>query len=762
MILSACGGNEGNTEQPSVSTPGNPPTTNRIPTISGTPATSVLQDSIYGFTPSAIDPDGDHLTFSITSKPDWASFNPSTGTLTGNPDNSNVGAASGIVISVSDGEVSTSLSSFSITVIDVNDAPNINGSPSAYVPKETTYSFIPAADDPDGDDLTFSITNKPAWAAFDPLTGRLTGTPSSSDNGVTFSNIIISASDGQLSASLPTFSITVTEAPRILYTDIVSGPNSGGENNNGAYLRLFGYYFGSAGELGSTTKVYVNDVEVANYKGLRNAKAQPFMGQLVLQEIAVQVGALGNPAPGTPLPIKVVHNGASSNTDHSFTVQPGDMIYVALTGSDSTGDGSFANPYRLVQNPTQDNPAWSAFGPGDTIVLRGGTWNDAGWSNRFARFDQNKNGTAPNGLEGNGYYTIMAYPGEEAVISLTYAAGNHKGGISGASSSFYADNHYVAISSLTIHDDDPTKPDNSGGGPINAQTSGEYWRVVNNELSARIGQTVQRAASITGGYRHAALLGNYIHDVQGLTTGGSGNHTNHGVYIDNYSSSFELAYNHIENADGGSGIQFHGNLGSSCGYPDCDIASFTVHHNLINGAAKHGMNYSWLVTNGSVYNNMIMNVAMAGLRFASTDINGLYVVHNTFFNINTTFNSNIGALQWEGSAADVNLYVENNIFSTSASSAQYYLNYMSSGADAGLTLNNNLWYGLGTAAPSKDGAPVSGAPLFVSTSPPSEDLRIQVGSPAIDTGTTLVDPLTDDFFFNSRIDASDVGAHEGG
>ena len=553
-------------------------------------------------------------------------------------------------------------------------------------------------------------------------------------------------------------------APRILYTDIVAGPNSGGENNHGAYVRVFGYNFGSAGGLGSTTRVFVNDVEVADYKGLRNAKAQPFMGQVTLQEIAVQVGTLGNPVPGTALPIKVVRDGTSSNTDHSFTVQPGDMIYVALGGSDATGDGSFANPYRLVQNPARDNPAWSAFGPGDTIVLRAGTWNDTGWSNRFARFDQNKNGTAPNGVAGNGYYTIMAYPGEEVVISLTAAAGNHQGAISGPSSTYHANNHYVAISSLSIRDDDATKPDRSGGGPINAQTSGEYWRVVNNEMTVRIGQTEQRAAAITGGYRHAALLGNYIHDVQGATartTAGVENNTNHGVYIDNYSSGFELAYNHIAHADGGSGIQFHGNLGSSCGYPNCDIAAFSVHHNLLDGVAKHGMNYSWLVANGSVHNNMILNVALAGLRFASTNVDGLHVTHNTFFNINTTNNGNIGALQWEGSAANVNLYVENNIFHASANSARYYLNYMSSGADAGLTLRNNLWHGLG-AAPSKDMTPVTGDPSFVSTTPGAEDLRIQAGSPAIDTGMMLSVPLADDFFFNPRLDTPDLGAHEGG
>src|SRR6267154_2102021 len=52
--------------------------------------------------------------------------------------------------------------------------------------------------------------------------------------------------------------------PLVLYTDIASGPNAGGENDDGIYLTVFGKNFGS-GTLGVTVKVYVNDVEVKRY-----------------------------------------------------------------------------------------------------------------------------------------------------------------------------------------------------------------------------------------------------------------------------------------------------------------------------------------------------------------------------------------------------------------------------------------------------------------------------------------------------------------
>src|SRR5690606_18679553 len=70
----------------------------------------------------------------------------------------------------------------------------------------TLYSFTPTASDPDRDTLGFSIENRPSWATFSSSTGRLSGTPTSSG---TFSNIIITVSDGQATASLPPFSITV-------------------------------------------------------------------------------------------------------------------------------------------------------------------------------------------------------------------------------------------------------------------------------------------------------------------------------------------------------------------------------------------------------------------------------------------------------------------------------------------------------------------------------------------------------------------------
>ena len=60
--------------------------------------------------------DGDSLVFSIQNRPGWASFNSSTGRLTGTPTTGDVGTYSNIRISVSDGSISTALAAFSLTV----------------------------------------------------------------------------------------------------------------------------------------------------------------------------------------------------------------------------------------------------------------------------------------------------------------------------------------------------------------------------------------------------------------------------------------------------------------------------------------------------------------------------------------------------------------------------------------------------------------------------------------------------------------------
>ncbi len=84
------------------------------PTIGGTPATTATVGKAYSFTPTVTGALGALLTFSIQHMPSWASFNTTTGALTGTP--TAAGTFGNIIISVSDGIITIPLPAFSITV----------------------------------------------------------------------------------------------------------------------------------------------------------------------------------------------------------------------------------------------------------------------------------------------------------------------------------------------------------------------------------------------------------------------------------------------------------------------------------------------------------------------------------------------------------------------------------------------------------------------------------------------------------------------
>jgi hypothetical protein len=92
------------------------PDNNSAPTITGQPPATATAEYVYSFVPQASDPDGDALSFSVQNLPQWAAFDSRTGELSGMPGMADVRSFSNILISVTDGEKSTSLRAFAINV----------------------------------------------------------------------------------------------------------------------------------------------------------------------------------------------------------------------------------------------------------------------------------------------------------------------------------------------------------------------------------------------------------------------------------------------------------------------------------------------------------------------------------------------------------------------------------------------------------------------------------------------------------------------
>ena len=127
--------------------------TNDAPTITSTHLETVDEDSLYSYTITASDPDGNEqavYSYDAAANPSWLSFTDNgdgTATLTGTPDNSHVGTHT-VSFSVSDG-TATDSASFTITVANTQDAStgsiSITGTP--YEGTTLTVDTSAVADD---------------------------------------------------------------------------------------------------------------------------------------------------------------------------------------------------------------------------------------------------------------------------------------------------------------------------------------------------------------------------------------------------------------------------------------------------------------------------------------------------------------------------------------------------------------------------------------------------------------------------------------
>ncbi len=126
------------------------PAGNNAPTISGNPMTAIDIGSEYAFTPTASDPDGDELNFSVKNQPSWADFDNTTGELSGQPAPGSIGTYASIEISVSDGKAKTALPIFAISVDQVGTI-------------STTLSWMPPTQNDDGSPLMDLAGYKIYW-----------------------------------------------------------------------------------------------------------------------------------------------------------------------------------------------------------------------------------------------------------------------------------------------------------------------------------------------------------------------------------------------------------------------------------------------------------------------------------------------------------------------------------------------------------------------------------------------------------------------
>jgi hypothetical protein len=554
------------------------------------------------------------------------------------------------------------------------------------------------------------------------------------------------------SASAPGSSKAIAQGvtqPLILYTDITSGPNSGGEGNNGTYLTVFGTHFGSTQ---GTSKVTINGKAVAKYLLWSDNK------------IGVQVG------PVSSGPILITVGGVSSNSDLTFKVRSGHLYYIGATADNSAPQNcstmiaanSYSNPWGFTSIMSREQSSYPfakvrtpytyyrCISLGDTLVFLNGVsypyFDGRGWG---ASLTPDKKGASASS-----FVTFMARPG--ASVQL--------GGINGA---MYPvrdiSDGYNVYSGLKL-----TGSRNvSGGAQFN---QAKYDRIVGNEITCP--DCSGPAAAVTGG-EGFTMYGNTVHDVSVLLPEGSSK-LYHAVYA--MGNNIEIAWNKIYNTKAYNGIQinhdrFPGFYNQS--YHDNDIAD-------VNGS---GINLSSIDPSSGyvkVYNNLIHHV---GLNIAgdgggndphsciaikgygtSAAAGTVEVYNNTMVDCSSYLNFNPGnrsscAILDLSNQLNVKTDLVNNIVYQPAYAGTGKQNvYLCGGGSTGtLSGSNNLWYSAsapGSIAPATSYGAIAN-PKFISDA----DYHLQPISPAIGAGINF-GGLTTDFDGVTRSNPRSIGAFE--
>ena len=551
-----------------------------------------------------------------------------------------------------------------------------------------------------------------------------------------------------------TFPLAALAAPAVLYTDIDSGPNTGGENNNGAYLSIFGKGFGTSG-LGTTVKVYVGNGEVARYMYLGASRGRPDV-----QQLSVQLGP--NASSGA---IKVVVNGVSSNIDKTFTVRPGNFYYLAPGGSDSTGRvNDITHPFLTPQYVLDS----TAFAAGDFMIVRGGQYPIGGFGNNansWLRADKSGTAAAP--------MAFLGYPGEKVEVLHSNA--------------IRIFSNYVSISNWVIGDFLITLTDCVGDGEffnigptttpqVCADTNYTLFgtatniKLVNTEANGN-----DTAGFCSGGdglveiqhSQNVKIIGISLHN----TSPAQGdNESSHAIYLSSHQQGTEVGWNAVYNIPATRGvIQAHQDSFSGACWGTKQITNITIHDNLLHDLAGQEILLDGGTGDIQVYNNLIYNNLdhrygdVISSRGGGGKLNAKLYNNTVYVNPQQASQGWIlGIGSYMGGYCPESLTLYNNVFVVTEVQDLYYHNDSGQSCARAITSDANLWYGSKNHKTTFEGPhELYTDPKFVN--PGKGLLWLRRESPAIGKGNPRVSPVVShDYDMNPRGDRQgyDIGAYQ--
>jgi hypothetical protein len=186
--------------------------TNQPPTLAAISNRTVTAGTTLTVTNSASDPDGDTLTFSLGPGAALnAVINPTNGIFTWTPMQSQAGTNHFSVIVTDNGSPPLSATqTFAVTVIATNEPPTLAAISNRTATAGTTLTVTNTANDPDGDQLIFSLGPGAALnAAINPTNGIFTWTPMQSQAGTNHFSVIVTDNGSPPLSATQTFAVTV-------------------------------------------------------------------------------------------------------------------------------------------------------------------------------------------------------------------------------------------------------------------------------------------------------------------------------------------------------------------------------------------------------------------------------------------------------------------------------------------------------------------------------------------------------------------------
>ncbi len=193
---------------------------NQAPAFETEPVTEVLIDnpSGYVYDSEAIDPDNDHVQYSVVEGPPGMDVDP-LGIVTWSPlPTGDIGLPHPVTIRASDGELWVD-QSYNVTIVDMpNRPPLFTTTPIVDAFAGIPYIYPADAFDADGDELTFAAPTRPSepidtetMFKIDGSTGQATWTPTVEQIGDSFP-VTLTVTDG-IATDTQTYQITVHPDP---------------------------------------------------------------------------------------------------------------------------------------------------------------------------------------------------------------------------------------------------------------------------------------------------------------------------------------------------------------------------------------------------------------------------------------------------------------------------------------------------------------------------------------------------------------------